>query len=151
MAERIKCKPPKKIQVARAEPVRQARPQSGSTDDSDDDNNASRISSPVVEAPVDRSRFRRQPLEEPQVVDFGAPKKMSPTNLARPYDDDDNDDDDDLDRDDDDDKQTGTILLEPIIPPMEEIKAEPIQPIYVEIKKPLKGKCLSQAHLVIHH
>lgn len=54
--------------------------------------------------------------------------------------------------------KTGTILLEPIrppTPPMEEIKAEPIQPVYVEMRKPLKRRCtifsFLQAHQVGKH
>lgn len=152
LAERLKCKPPKKVEVARVEPVEQVKPESGSTDtESDFDSNepASRSSSPEVDrrsplidssslGPVDNSRFR-EPLtaarpQEP-AVDLDAlkdryrpkeAKKPSNENDTKPI-----------------SEPTGTILLEPIrppTPPMEEIKVEPITPIYVEMKKPLKSK-----------
>lgn len=142
MAERIKCKPPKKA-VARSEPVRTAKPQ-GSTDSEDSDADLdlepayldrSRSRSPPrrisLEPQLVRPR-RRAPLEEQPPVDLDAlrdkyrPKvaEKEPAPLA-----------DDLTKaDDKSNKPTGTILLEP---PLEEIKVEPIQPTYVEMKKPL--------------
>lgn len=144
MAERIKCKPDRKPQVARAVPVQKIEPQSGSTDDSDSDLDSklpldrspvdSGIRSPVDYGDsleeVDRNS-RRQPqlLEEPVDVDAEKyrPKKeaVKPADFVdtKPV-----------------SEPTGTILLEPITPPLEEIKAEPITPIYVKMRKPLKGK-----------
>lgn len=149
LAERVKCKPPKKVEVVRAEPVRnKVKPQSGSTDsdlDTDDDDadlDVDSLAEPVEvdvdnsrSPPVDSRRIIRQPLlEEPVDVDALRNKyrpkeatKPSNENLTKPI----------------SEPQTGTILLEPIrapTPPLEEIKVEPITPTYVEMKKPLKSE-----------
>lgn len=164
MAEKIKCKPPKKIAKARIEPVRQIKPQSGSTDDSDSDldlDDGLREPEAVRSRPVDlvdrappadrRSRspvevagpirVRRQPLSGEPLADIEALRdKYRPKVAEMPANDDDNDGDDDTKADS---EPTGTILLEPIrppTPPLEEIKVEPITPTYVEMKKPLKSK-----------
>lgn len=157
MAERVKCKPPKK-QLARTEPVRKVKPQSGSTDDSDnsdvdldsrphklaaqplDDSYGDRDGSPLdrrssLEPDISRSRRPRPLLEEP--VDIDALRdKYRPKRDAEI-----------VPEEKDDTKPTskpaGTILLEPIrppTPPLEEIKVEPVQPTYVEMKKPLKSE-----------
>ena len=149
LAERVKCKPPKK-RVARSEPVRQIQPE-GSTDSEDSYSDADLDLEPVAvveprseprrvslkkpirirkqppllaEQPVDldalRDKYRPKVAEkEPAPADAEVDTKASP-------------------------EPTGTILLEPIrppTPPLEEIKVEPIQPTYVEMKKPLKRKC----------
>lgn len=153
MAERVKCKPPKK-EIAKTEPVRQTQPQSGSTDDSDSDDldldssirpqeqlepepaldDSDRGRSSSLE-PESRIRKRRPLLEEPVDIDALRDKyrpkvkaeKVPNDGLdTKPY-----------------SKPAGTILLEPIrppTPPLEEIKVEPVQPTYVEMKKPLKSK-----------
>lgn len=186
LAERVKCKPPKKITVARSEPVEQVEPDSGSTDnsdldsdyyDDDDDGSPVRVirmpasSSPEPDPidldvdlepvpalakkpsrPVERAAPASGPVgsrSPPVVADR---RRKSPTLVdAKP-------DDDDLealkdkyrpkgpkpaDKANDTNakpKPSGTILLEPIEPPLQEIKVEPILPTYVEMKKPLKSK-----------
>lgn len=142
MAERLKCKPPEKVEVARVEPVIKKAPRSGSIDDSDLDSDSdspvevdsSRTRSPDIDSLEPISRRRRQPLlEEP--VDVEALKdKYRPKSAKKPNE----DDNTKLDS-----EPTGTILLEPIrppTPPLEEIKVEPVTPTYVEVVKPLKGE-----------
>lgn len=169
MAERLKCKPPKKA-LARSEPVRQVEPQ-GSTDSDSEPDSDSDDEQPVdfsnldvepvdvepvkprrrdsfrpvesqpprrrpvvaVEPPVDldalKDKYRPKRAEKepsPLIFDDGAPYENANDTKASP-------------------KPTGTILLEPVrppTPPLEEIKVEPIQQTYVEMKKPLKRKYL---------
>lgn len=149
LAERVKCKPPK-AKVARTEPVRKIKPQSGSTDDSDSDLDSSNKQPDLADSrsrspPLDRSslepdnRRRRQipVLEEP--VDLDALRdKYRPKVAEKP-----SDSDGEVNTKPIFEQPTGTILLEPIrppTPPLEEIKVEPITPTYVEMKKPLKSK-----------
>lgn len=188
LAERLKCKPPRKG-LAKSEPVRQVEPQGSTDSDSDtdsalDDDNEQpvdfsnldlepvdfgeprrkRRSSPPVVADLDlgpikprRNSYRpletpkRRPVDLEPPVDLDALKdKYRPKAAAEPEPSiisDDDDDDDGSDQNADDTKAspepTGTILLEPIrppTPPLEEIKVEPIQQTYVEMKKPLKRK-----------
>lgn len=162
MAERVKCKPPKK-EVARAEPVRAAEPQ-GSTDEESDLEGPDSLVDDALGRARSRSRspspvrfrvIRQPPVEEPDVDLDALRDKYRPKSAPKadrdepkvvvndtkplaakpkPLDD---------DHDDDDKNNTGTIMLEPIrppTPPLEEIKVEPIQPTYVEMKKPLKSK-----------
>lgn len=169
LAERVQCKPPKKIEVARAKPVRKIEPQSGSTDDSDTDSDTDSDLADSSRLPVDLDSARRrspspaeqqqqaQPslldslepprrpiryrplLEEPDVDLDALADKYRPKKAATPP----TDDNDDNTDDDTNAKPTGTILLEPIrppTPPLEEIKVEPLKPTYVEVKKPLKRK-----------
>lgn len=150
LAERVKCKP-QKPKVARTEPVRKIKPQSGSTDDPDSDLDRSYLEQPnLVDSrnrspPLDRTgslepdRRRRQVplLEEPVELD-ALRDKYRPKEAEKPsY------SDEEVDTKPDSKQPTGTILLEPIrppTPPLEEIKVEPITPTYVEMKKPLKSK-----------
>lgn len=159
MAERVKCKPPKKVEVARAEPVRnKVKPQSGSTDsdlepdldsdaDADLDVDSLAAEPPAVDVdldnsrrsrspPVDSRRIRWQPLlEEPVDID-ALRNKYRPKEAPKVA-------KETLTKPISAEPQTGTILLEPIrppTPPLEEIKVEPITPTYVEMKKPLKSK-----------
>lgn len=156
MAERVKCKPPKKVEVARAEPVRnRVKPQSGSTDsDSDLDSDAAdldvdSLAEPLdvdVDSsrspPVDSRRIRSQPLLDEPVDIEALRNKYRPKEAEKPV--------RETYTKPISEPQTGTILLEPIrppTPPLEEIKVEPITPTYVEMKKPLKSKYkLSIAH-----
>lgn len=156
MAERVKCKPPKKIRIARAEPVKKIEPQTGSDQEAEPDDelafkplvdlvdHRSPTPSPspppvkrsFVEPDLDSSsRPRRQPknLDVEPDVDLDAlkdkyrPKKAAVKPLQKVA------------------KPTnakpeptpGTILLKPPTPPVEEIKVEPITPTYVEMKRPL--------------
>lgn len=156
LAERVKCKPPKKIRVARAEPVEKIEPQSGSKDndsdldsllDSDLDEPAAAADFSPLDVDLDRSppirsnaapildrsyRPRRQPPVDRQPVDddIDALKdKYRPKKADKPL--------DKAQTNSAPDKQPGTILLKPPTPPVEEIKVEPIQPTYVEMKRPL--------------
>lgn len=170
MAERLKCKPPRKARAV-IEPVRRAEPQGNETaTESDDDDE------PAAVERVEPRRFRAAPPPAPSSLDSDSyrPKARRPVDVEPPVDLDalrdkyrpkvaekepaiDDDDDatphddgltkppyDNVDDDDNDDAvDPGTILLEPIrppTPPLEEIKVEPVQPIYVEMKKPLKRK-----------
>lgn len=146
MAERVKCKAPKKHGPVRSEPVRKIQPQ-GSTDsdseidpaDLDSRSPPRRASLDGIGAPLDRSRRQvpRVDLEPP--VDLDALRNKYRPKVAGKEPATDNDEVDTKANP----EPTGTILLEPIrppTPPLEEIKVEPIQPTYVEMKKPLKRK-----------
>lgn len=83
---------------------------------------------PVEEPPIDldalKDKYRPKAADKvPSIDDDYSPQDNKNDTKASP------------------DPKTGTILLEPIrppTPPLEEIKAEPIQPVYVEMKKPLR-------------
>lgn len=162
MAERLKCKP----LIAKSEPVRHIEPE-GSTDsetdsDSADDNQQPDFSNldlePIVDVAPRRSRPERSLDLEPELprrrdnfkpirkrfveppVDLDALRDKYRPKVAEK-------EPSLLSEDDNDTKAspepTGTILLEPIrppTPPLEEIKVEPMQQTYVEMKKPLKRK-----------
>lgn len=163
-AERIKCKEPKK-RIARSEPVRKVEPEGSSTEDSDTDSDsfvepalvqpARRAQRPLTSSP----RRNRSPSPdsfsidlEPLVVEPRKPKRLvddKPVDLEalkdkyRPKSADKAPDNNKNDTKASPEPEPGTILLEPIrppTPPVEEIKAEPIQPVYVEMKKPLRRK-----------
>jgi hypothetical protein len=136
--------------VERVEP-RRFRAAPVDLDDDDEQPPASRIRrSPLEdnnEPPVDldalRDKYRPKVAEkEPADLDADAntASKQPYDGLTKPSpNDDDNRDDDD----DDTNADPGTILLEPIRPPTPPpvvVKAEPVKPIYVEMRKPLKGK-----------
>lgn len=103
---------PRVVVVAPAKPVRRL---------------LERPRSPPVDLDALRDKYRPKvaPSKVPPVDDFAENDTKPASPIIKPAD-------------------TGFILLEPIrppTPPLEEIKAEPIQPVYVEMKKPLKRKC----------
>lgn len=84
MAERIKCKPPKRIQVARAEPVKLVEPDRGSTDsaDSGDDEDSYDKSPSLASLDVDQ-----EPLDLVDLLDKQPPldRDRSPPRGERSY------------------------------------------------------------------
>jgi hypothetical protein len=151
MAERVKCKPPRKERAV-VEPVRTVEPQGRDSDlDSNDDQSEP---SAVDDLDVDLEPLDLEPLvveprrvEPPRVEPRRTePLRAEPRRIIRPADGDNfkrPKDDGFTKPSPNDDDDAGTILLEPIrppTPPTEEIKVEPVQPVYVEMKKPLKRK-----------
>lgn len=162
LAERVKCK----VGLAKSEPVRpQVEPQGSTDSDSDSDEPAQQpdFSNLDLEPIVDRAKPKRsldseprrrrdsfkplrQPKQKPRVaveppIDLDALRDKYRPKVAEKEPDAYSDDDNNNTKASP--EPTGTILLEPIrppTPPLEEIKVEPIQQTYVEMKKPLKRK-----------